>query len=186
MSGNRSIDAEAGRPAGVLAEFKSDGQLIEAARRVRDAGYRRWDCHTPYPVHGLDAAMGIKHTVLPWFVAAAGLTGASVGLLLQWWTNTVDYPFIISGKPLWSLPAHVPVIFELTVLFAAFASFFGMLALNGLPRFYRPVFRSERFRRATQDRFFIFVEESDAQFDGVRTTELLISAGSTNVEVLEE
>ena len=186
MSENRSNDDGRGRPAGVLAEFETDDQLMVAASRVRDAGYRKWDCHTPYPVHGLDKAMGLKHTVLPWIVAGAGLTGGTVGLVLQWWTNTVDYPFIIGGKPLWSLPAHVPVIFELTVLFAAFASFFGMLVLNGLPQFYRPIFRSERFRRATQDRFFIFVEESDPHYDGVRTTELLIAAGSMNVEVLEE
>ncbi len=174
------------RVVGVLAEFTSEETLMEAARKVREEGYRRWDCHTPYPVHGLDQAMGVRHTVLPWLVMGGGLTGAACGMLMQWWMNAVDYPIMVSGKPLWSIPAFIPVTFECTVLFAALTSFFGMLALNGLPKFYQPLFRSQRFKRATSDRFFVYIEGSDAKCESENTPRFLESVGSTHVEVLHE
>lgn len=150
---------------GVLAEFSEVGPLMKACREVRDAGFKTWDAHTPFPVHGLDAAMGVRPTKLPWFILLSGLTGLSSALLLQWWTMAIDYPFRISGKPLFSLPAFVPVCFELTVLFSAFAAIFGCLALSKLPNLFNPLFRSPRFRRVTNDKFFIYIEAKDAKFD---------------------
>ncbi len=171
---------------GVLAEFDTVAALLAAARGVRDAGYRRWDAHSPFPVHGLDRAMGVRPTLLPWLVLGGGLAGAGGSLLLQWWTNAIDYPYVISGKPFFSLPANIPVIFESTVLLAALTAFFGMLALNRLPELYHPVFKSDRFRRVTSDRFFIVIEAADPRFDPQRTPALLRSLGATAVEVLED
>ena len=176
--------SESPQLCGVLAEFETVDALLAAARRVREAGFARWDAHVPFPVHGLDEAMGIRRTRLPWIVLGCGLTGVLVGLGLQWWTNAVDYPFLISGKPLFSWPANVPVIFELGVLFAAMGAFLGMLVLNRLPEWYHPVLTSERFRRATSDRFFIVIDADDPCFDRRGTSELLEAVGGT-VEFLE-
>ncbi len=168
--------------SGLLAEFTDQQGLLEAAQGVREAGLRRTDCFSPYPVHGMERALGIRNTPLPWLVLFAGFAGCVVALLMQWWTNAVDYPFLISGKPLFSLPANIPVTFELIVLFSAFTAFFAVLALNGLPRFHNPLFQHERFRRASSDRFFILVEASDPQFDAIRLRELFQSHGAVSVE----
>ena len=169
---------------GYLAEFDDVDGLLSAAERVRDAGYTVWDCHTPFPVHGLERAMGAPPSFLQWIVLICGLTGMTTGLVMQWWMNAVDYPYMISGKPMWSLPANIPVIFELTVLFSAFGAFFGMLLLNGLPKFWHPVFYSDRFKRATDDRFFISIEASDPKFDVDRTRTFAESLGAISVEKL--
>lgn len=174
------------RPWGLLAEFGDVQALFHAAEEFRDAGYRRWDVHTPFPVHGMNNAMGIKYTKLPLLVLGGALSGLSLALLMQWWMNAVDYPLLISGKPLFSLPANIPVMFELTILFSALCTFIGMLATNGLPRYHHPLFRSEPFRRATQDRFFISVEASDPKFDEIRVREFLQKLGCTQVERIEE
>ena len=178
--------ANESRPMMVLGEFETADSLMAAAEKVRDQGFTHWDCYTPYPVHGLDGKMGIKATALPWVVLGGGLTGCTIGFLMQWYMNVYDYPFLISGKPMWSVPANVPVSFELTILLSAFGAFFGMLAMNGLPRFYRPVFRSERFRRVTADRFFIGIESRDRAFDPKKNQDLLSSLGASHVEVIEE
>ncbi|MCA9007967.1 MAG: DUF3341 domain-containing protein, partial [Planctomycetaceae bacterium] len=140
---------------GLLAEFDDPHALIEASKKVRDAGYSKWDTHTPFPVHGIDEAMGIKWTILPWIVACCGLTGGTIAVGMQYWMNAVDYPFLISGKPLFSIPACIPITFELSVLLSAFGAFLGMLGLNQLPKLYNPMFKSQAFRRVTNDRFFI-------------------------------
>ncbi len=181
----RSVTAD--RTAwGLLAEFDDAAQLIAAARKVREAGYTRWDSYAPFAVHGLDDAMGIDKTVLPKIVLAGGVTGCLAGLGLQWWTNAVDYPFLISGKPLFGLPAAVPVAFELTILLAAFGAFFGMLGLNRLPQLFHPLFTSDRFRRVTNDRFFIAIEASDPRFDREATRRFLEELGSAAVEEVED
>lgn len=167
---------------GILVEFDDAHDLVEACRKVRDAGFQKWDAHTPFPIHGMDAAMGIRGSRLPFIVLAGGLTGMSVALLMIWWMNAVDYPFNISGKPLFGWPAAVPVTFELTVLLSAFATFFGMWGLNGLPRLHHPLFSSERFARATADRFFIVIEKADPRFDRDKTREFMASLGGTAVE----
>ena len=171
---------------GLLVEFGTPQELVEAARRVQEAGFRRWDAHSPFPVHGLDQAMGLRPTGLPWIALGGGAVGAAAALLLQWWTNAVNYPFLVSGKPLFSLPSTIPIVFELTILFSAFGAFFGMLALNGLPMLYHPVFRSRRFRRAAVDRFFIAIEAADPRFDPVQTRKFAESLGGLGVEELEE
>jgi hypothetical protein len=171
---------------GLLAEFEDPDVLLSAASEVRNAGYTRWDVHTPFPVHGMDRAMGVKRTILPWIVLLGGLAGCGLALFLQWYTNAFDYPFLISGKPYFSLPAFIPVTFELTVLLAALAAVFGMLILNLLPEYYHPVFKSERFRRVTTDRFFIVIEARDPLFDRKRTTAFLESLDGLAVEPLED
>jgi hypothetical protein len=183
--------SESGRAAGTLrlygylAEFETVDGLYQAAQAMRDAGYSRWDAHSPFPVHGLDDAMGIRGTRLPWLVLGGGIAGAGLGLLLQWWTNAVDYPLNISGKPFFSLPANIPVTFETTILLSALTTVVGMLALNRLPQYWHPIFGSERFKRATSDRFFISVEAADPRFDAEATRRLLESLGAAGVERLE-
>lgn len=189
MSQHTDIVVEASAaatPYGLLAEFADEDRLLRAARRVRDAGYTRWDCCTPFPVHGLDQAMSARPTKLPLIVFLAGLSGAILGLGLVWYTNVFDYPYVISGKPIFSLPANIPVIFEMTVLLAAFGAVFGMILLNKLPRLYHPVFKSERFARVSTDRFFIVIEASDPAYDAAAAEELLRSAGASAVESLED
>jgi len=171
---------------GYLIEFEDTHTLYHACEKMRDAGYQHWDAHTPFPVHGLNDAMGLKPSRLPYIVLGGGLTGLGLALLMQWWMNAHDYPYLISGKPIFSLPANIPIIFELTVLLAAFGAFFGMLAINRLPRFHHPVFHSARVARATDDGFFISIEASDPLFDPAGTRRLAESLGGSHVEPLEE
>ncbi|MDQ3023179.1 MAG: DUF3341 domain-containing protein [bacterium] len=162
------------RSIAMLVEFADVNALMEASRRVRDAGFNKWDAHTPYPVHGLNEAMGLKPTILHWIVLGAGLSGFAGAVLLQWWMNAYDYPYIVSGKPFWSIPANVPIMFELTVLFAGITTFLGQFFFNKLPTFYHPVFHSARFeQRAMTDRFYISIESEDPLYDGARTARFL-------------
>ena len=171
---------------GLLAEFATPHELVRAAARVRAAGYTKWDAHTPFPVHGLDDAMGVRPTRLPYLVLGAGLVGCTSGYLMQWWMNAVDYPLIISGKPFNSIPADIPVMFELTVLFASLTAFLGMLVANALPRFHHPLFKIAAFRRATTDAFFLVIEASDPRFDAQTTGELLVSERAIRVLAVED
>lgn len=164
---------------GLIAEYDNVDAILAASRKVRDAGYTHWDTHSPFPIHGIERAMGVRMTGLPWIVLICGLTGLTTAVLLQWWTNGVDYPFLISGKPLFGLPAAVPIMFELTILFSAFGAFFGMLALNRLPELHHPLFEHPSFKRATDDRFFLAIESSDPKFGLESTRGLLASTGST-------
>jgi hypothetical protein len=182
MTNDASTD-HPGELYGYLVELDSVEALVAAAETVRDAGYTRWDAHAPFVVHGLDDAMGIRPTRLPYVVFAAGLTGAAVGIGLQWFTNAFDYPFLISGKPIFSLPANIPVAFELTILFAAITALIGMLARNGLPQLRHPLFASARFRRSTADRFFISIEADDPLFSPRTTRSLVDSLGGVVEEV---
>jgi hypothetical protein len=171
---------------GLMAEFETVDAVVEAAGVVRRAGFQRWDVHSPFPIHGIDPVMGIRPTILPWIVLGGGLTGLIGGLVLQWYCNAYDYPVIISGKPFWSLPANIPIIFECTVLVSAITAVFGMFALNNLPMLYNPLFKSERFRRVTDDRFFIVIDASDRRFDEAETTKLLQDAGAVAIERVED
>ncbi|MBA3819358.1 MAG: DUF3341 domain-containing protein, partial [Deltaproteobacteria bacterium] len=167
---------------GVLAEYDTPGELIEAARKVRDAGYTDFDCFSPFPVHGIDEAMGIKRTILPLIVFGGGFTGLLGGVFLQWWMNAYNWPWNIAGKPTWSIPANIPVAFETTILLSVFASFFGMWILNKLPQVWHPFFRSERFGHVTDDAFLLGIEARDRRFDAVATTQLLRDAGAIGIE----
>lgn len=171
---------------GWMAEYEDENKLLDAARRVRDSGYTRTDAFTPFPVHGIDVALGIKPTVLPWFTLCAGATGTTVALVMQWWMNAFDYPYIISGKPFASWPAFIPVTFELTVLFSAFTTVFAMLGLNGLPKFSNPVFTNPNFDRSTDDRFFLWVDSRDKYFNDEKVQELLGDTGAERVEEVRE
>jgi len=167
---------------GILAEYDTPGELVEAARKVRDAGYTEFDCFSPFPVHGIDEAMGIKRTILPVLIFGGGCLGALGGLFLQWWMNAYNWPWIVSGKPAWSLPANVPIGFETTILMAVFTAFFGMWILNKLPQVWHPFFRLERFGRVTDDTFLLGIEARDQRFDLEATRKLLADAGAIAVE----
>ena len=171
---------------GALAEFSSPRALYHACEQVRDAGYRSWDAHSPFPVHGLERAMGLPPSRVGWVVFFAGITGAGGAMLMQWWMAAVDYPLVISGKPLFSWPAFVPVMFELMVLFAAFGALLSMLHFNKLPMFFHSLFRSERFERVTDDKFFISIEASDPKFDDEKTVKFLRELGAEHVELVED
>ncbi|HBJ38611.1 MAG TPA: hypothetical protein DDZ51_28450, partial [Planctomycetaceae bacterium] len=166
---------------GTYAEFDAVDTLLAACRRVRDAGYTKTDAFTPFPVHGIDKALGIKPTALPWIALACGLMGTTIGLTMQVWMNTFDYPYIISGKPFFSMPAFIPVSFELTILLASFGAFFGMLALNGLPKFSNPMFSNPRFDRVTDDKFFLFIDAGDSRYNHGGVTKLLTDLGGSHV-----
>ncbi len=171
---------------GFTAEFDNVDSVLSAARKVRSAGYKVWDVHSPFPIHGIDAIIGIRPTILPWMVLCAGCTGTTCAILMQWWMNAYDYKLLVSGKPFFSLPANVPIIFELTVLFSALTAVFGMLALNRLPLLYNPLFKSARFRRVTNDRFFVLIDSSDRLFDEVKTPEFLETLSPLSVERVED
>ncbi len=178
----------------LLAEFESPGALIEAAKRVRDEGYEKWDSHSPFPVHGIDPAMGIKPTILPMLVFAGGFGGLCIAIFIQWYFNSQVVPDIgifsgwhwtVSGKPTWSIPANVPIAFELTILLAAFATFLGMWGLNKLPQVWHPLFNSTNFLRASDDSFFISIEAEDSKFDRQKTSAFLADIGGSNVEQIK-
>lgn len=184
---------------GMLAEFETPGALVAACRKVRDAGYEKFDAHSPMPIHGIDDAMGIKMTRLPLIVLICGIIGALKGTALVWWTNAANpvewlsvptflqpYQYLIGGKPEFSLAANIPVIFELTILLSAFGAVFGMLAMNNLPLFNRPIFNSRRFLKVTTDGYFISVEAADPRYSEAATRELLQSAGAMAIESIED
>ncbi|TVS13826.1 MAG: DUF3341 domain-containing protein [Planctomycetaceae bacterium] len=170
---------------GLLAEFDSPDALLAAAERVRGAGYLKTDAFSPFPIHGMDEAMGIRPTGLPWLALLVGMFGGLAGLFGELWANSIDYPIMVSGKPFFSLPATIPVSFELTILGAGVATFLGMLVLNGLPRLANPLFRKPGFLRATTDRFFLMIEATDPKFDLAPTRSLLESLQPLGVEACE-
>jgi hypothetical protein len=175
------------RTHGVLAEFKSAADLYHAAEKVRDAGFRFWDCHTPFPVHGLDDAMGVKRSILPKLVFVGGLMGTLTALGLQFGTQVLLYPTTVQAKPgnIFSIPAYFPVTFELTILFSAFTILLGVLALMQLPKWNHPLFESENFRRFSDDAFFICIEQRDPKFRTEETKKFLESLGGTSIEVVQ-
>ncbi len=167
---------------GLLAEFAGPGELVAAARRMREEGFRHWDAHCPFPVHGLAAAMGLERSRVPWFVLVLGLAGAAAGMALQGWVSAVAYPLVVSGKPLFSWPAFIPITFECAVLGGALGAVVGFLRLARLPRPHHALFESRRFERATDDAFFLSVEARDPRFDAEGTPALLRELGARLVE----
>ena len=150
---------------GVMAQFDSPSQLVAAARSAYEEGYRQINGYSPFPIEELDEAIGFKRTTLPYIVFAGGVLGALGGFFMQYWMEVVDYPLIVGGKPFNSWPAFIPITFECTILGAAFAAVFGMLALNKLPQPYHPVFNAPSFALATRDSFFLVIEAKDVKFD---------------------
>jgi len=176
------------RVYGYLAEFESASKLYKAAEKVRDAGFEKWDCHSSYPIHGLDDAMGIKRSVLPYFVFVGGCTGFCTAISLAYITQVAIYPTVVQGKPanIFTVPAFFPIMFELTVLFSGFTVLFGLLGLMQLPRLNHPLFASKQFARATDDGFFISIEARDPKFSAEGTKALLDEIGGSNIELVED
>lgn len=168
---------------GLLAEFATPEEILKAARSSRVRGYRAVEAYTPYSVEGLAEELGMERTYVSFVVLIAGLIGAGIGFFMMWYTMAVDYPFDVGGRPPNSWPVWIPITFEVMVLVASFAGLFAMLFLNGLPKFYRPVFNVERFARASQDRFFLCIEATDPLFDAQATKEFL--TGLNPAEVFE-
>jgi hypothetical protein len=178
--------AENDSDALLLAEFETPGACLHAAEKLRDAGYTKFDSHTPFPVHGMDAAMGLKDSVLGWIVFPIGLCGTTGAFVMMHWMNNIDYPLVIGGKPpTWqSWPSMIPIMFELTVLLSAFATVLGMFHLNKLPRHHHPIFNSDRFRGMTTDKFFISVESTDPKWNLEKTKKLLESCTPSHLELV--
>ena len=168
-----------------LQSSKAATSCWRRSRKFGQRGYTALDTMTPFPVHGMDQAIGLNHSRLGWLVLALGATGAGCALLLQWWTGAVDYPLNIGGKPLFAIEFAMPITFELLVLFAAFACVFGMLAWNGLPRLFHPAFNYSQFHRASNDRFLLVIEKEDPLFDSETSADMLRELGGTNVELVE-
>jgi hypothetical protein len=178
--------ADTGAKYALLAEFETTADVLHAAGSVRDAGYRNWDVFTPFPVHGMDEAMGLRKSPVGWFTFLGGAAGFTCGMLMIWWMNAYDYPISVGGKPLFSPIYSFPVAYELTILLGAFGSLGGMMILNRLPRLHHPLFKSERFARVTNDKFFIAIEARDPKFNDVETRRLLETAGSRHVEEVRD
>ena len=171
---------------GLIAEFDTPADAMHAAEKVRDAGFRRWDVFTPYAVHGMDKAMGIKNSKVGWFSFLGGVTGYTSGMLMIWFMNALDYPIIIGGKPMFSPFGAFPPCYELTILLGSFGALFGMLFLNRLPRLHHPLLKHRRFALASHDRFFVVIEATDPKYSPTETRQLLQEAGSKQIEEVRE
>jgi Protein of unknown function (DUF3341) len=173
---------------GVAAEFDSAGELFHAAERMRDAGFTRFDVFSPFPIHGMDAAMGLKRSLLGKIIFLGGLTGFVAAVALLFVPSSIIYPLIVMGKPtdLFTVPAFFPIMFEFTVLISAFTATFGMLIMNGLPRLNHPMFNWERFKRVSDDKFFCVIEKRDPKFTEREVRDFLESLGGRNVTRVHE
>jgi Protein of unknown function (DUF3341) len=172
-------------PHGLIATFETTAGLMHAAEKVRDAGYKSWDCITPFPVHGLDKAMGVRRSLVPRFSLVGGIVGFTTGMSLIWYTNAYDYPLIVGGKPFFSPMFAFPVSYELTILFTAFATIGGMFFLNRLPMHYHPVLKYDKIHRGMDDQFFIVIDSRDPKFNPTATKALLEKIGGQAVTELE-
>jgi hypothetical protein len=170
---------------GLMAEFDDPNAIVAAARRTHEAGYRRINAYSPYPVEELSEAIGFRRNFVPLTVLICGLLGALGGFALQSWTSAVDYPINVGGRPLISIPSFIPITFECTVLLASFGAFIGMLIMNRLPQPYHPVFNVPGFARATKDRFFLCIKADDPKFNAAETRAFLDSLGAKEVSDVE-
>jgi len=172
---------------GLMAVFDTPADAMHAAEQVRDAGYSKWDVHTPFPVHGMDAAMGLPNSKVGWFTFLGGATGYTSGMIMIWWMNAYDYPIVIGGKPMMSPFFSFPVSYELTILLASFGSLIGMFLLNRLPRLHHPLLKNRKFcSGASHDKFILVIETADPKFNDQETRKLLASAGSKHIELVED
>ncbi len=168
--------------SGVAGIWLDDHELVRAAAKVREAGYKKFDAITPFPVHGLEEAIGIRRSVIPWITFGAGITGGGCGLLLQYWTSAVSWPVNVGGKPFFSAPAFIPVTFELTILFAALFSVGALFAFCGLPKLDPPIIDPD----LTSHKFAIFIPETEVGYDPAKAEQLLKSCGAVEVKRIAE
>jgi len=173
------------QPYGLIATFETTAELYHAAEKVRDAGYRQWDCITPFPIHGLDKAMGARRSIVPRFSLTGGITGFCTGMSLIWYTDAYDYRLTVGGKPFFSPLFAFPVSYELTILFTAFATIGGMFFVNGLTKLYHPVLKYENIRRGLDDLFFVVIESADPRYSPAGTREFLGKIGGRDISELE-
>jgi len=171
---------------GLIAMFDSPAEIFHAAEHVRDAGYRFWDVITPFPIHGMDRAMGVRRSLVPRVSLAGGILGFATGMTLIWWSGAYNFKLTVGGKPLFSPLFAFPISYELTILFTAFATIIGMFVFNRLPMHYHAVMKQPHFQRATDDRFFIVIEARDPRFDAAATRALLERAGGHDITALDE
>lgn len=169
------------RNYGILARFATPQAVYHAAEQVRDAGFKRWDVITPFPIHGMDAAMGLKRSKVPVFCFLGGLTGFLTGVLIVWYMGSFDYPLIVGGKPYFSFIFPFPIFYELTILLAAFGAFFGQFITNFLPRHHHPVMAYDKFQDLTNDAFAIVIEQRDPKYSAIETRTLLEKAGAVEL-----
>jgi hypothetical protein len=174
------------KPYALVAEYDTPAAAMHAAEKVRDAGYKRWDVHTPFPVHGMDGAMGLRNSKVGWFTFFGGASGFTLGMLMIWWMGSVDYAIPVGGKPLFSPIFAFPVSYELTILLGSFGTLFGMFFLNRLPRHYHPLLKHPRFRSVTHDKIYIAIEYADPRFSETETRQLLEKSGGRHIEVVED
>jgi Protein of unknown function (DUF3341) len=170
---------------GAIGEFSDPHELVHAGRKIREMGYTKLDAMTPFPVHGIDDALGIPFSKLGWIVICIGLCGTATALGLMYYVGAINDKFVIGGKPLFDFTFSIPVTFELTILFSAFAAVIGMLAMNGLPKLYHPSLNYKNAHRASDDRFLLVIEADDPKFDAQKSAEHLRSVGAEEVEVVE-
>jgi hypothetical protein len=170
---------------GLIAQFDTADGVLNAAQRAYTEGYREMDAYTPFPVEGLAEAIGFHQTYVPLLCLVGGLMGCAGGFFLQWWPNVIGYPLNIGGRPYNSWPQFIPITFELTVLLAGLATVFGMLALNGFPEPYHPVFNAKNFELASRDKFFLCIEARDEKFDAQKTREFLLTLNAHEVSEIE-
>jgi hypothetical protein len=171
---------------GLVAEFENPTALVQAARSAHEAGYRRMDAYSPFPIEGLSEAMGYHRTAMPLLILIGGIVGALSGFGLQYYCAVLSYPVDVAGRPLNSWPSFIPVTFELTVLFGSLTAVFGLIALCGLPMPYHPLFHIPRFSRATCDGFFLCIESVDPRFDREATKSFLTGLNSSDVSEVPE
>lgn len=174
------------KPIGLLAQYETAADILHAAVTVRDAGYRKWDVFTPFPIHGMDDAMNLRKSKVGYFTFCGGFTGFFFGMWMIWFMNKHDYPIVVGGKPLFTPLFAFPVSYELTILLSAFGTIGGMFLLNGLPRLYNPLLNVARFKKASDDKFFVFIETADPKFSPEKTRQLLEHAGASAVEIVED
>lgn len=171
---------------GLVAAFDTTPDFYHACEQVRDAGFSQWDAITSFPIHGLDAAMGVRRSKVPRFSLAGGIIGFCTGMSLIFWTGAWEYPLLVGGKPYFSPMFAFPISYELTILFTAFATIIGMFILNKLPMHYHPVLKAPQFVRASDDRFYIVIEANDPKFNPAQTRTLLEQIGGKDIAEIEE